>query len=440
MNSIGVRGSEFSEARNLQLMPTLEKQQTLIQTVVQVAVRIFYVLTIVLMAGVLFPIHSFAIGAVAVGAAVLSGLFYLEHKENAPEVLEKLPPLPPIKKIAEVPFVPASFSPRGLYHSGMNCAFNSLIHFLNSDPDTAKRLRLPIDREKFEDTLLSFGAPARLIEEFHLYLQQKSIRPSMALKLFLNEYQPQDEEISQLETFVGNYNRFLKVVRPFSQFLEGYDRAIENNSSLVDRNSQSIRYALNHLNPVFPADENKQIDPAYLLEYLVDSLPDRHRIEYEEAGERKQVWGFSMKIDDTASDLGKMFESRCSKGIVFPQPPPILRFHIERFIVDPNNLMDRLKSVWNPILKIATPIEIPEEIRLSLTNGSEQTYRLTGLVASIGDSLSKSHFIAGRIIDDERYWIDDTQVIPVDRQIWAEQLLPQAYLLCYIPVPEKAGS
>lgn len=444
MNSIAVNRSGFFEGKNVPIALPIERPQVLVQTVVQVAVRIFHVLTFVLMASVLFP--SLAIAAVAVGSAVLSGFFYLAHKESTPSFLGRLPPLlPKIEKIAAAPVDPASLPPPGLYQSGMNCSFNSLIHFLNSDPDAAKRLRLPLDREKFEDTLASLGAPAGLLEEFHLYLQQQSIRPSLALKLFLNEYQPRDEEIyhgiSQLEAFVAKYNRFLRVVRPFSQFLEGYDRAIENKSSLVDRNSQSIRFALNRLNPVFPADETKQLDPAEVLEYLVDSLPERHRIEYEEAGERKQVWGFSMEIDPSQPHLGKMFESYCRKGISFPHPPPILRFQIQRFIVDPNTFMDRLKSVWNPTLKIATPVEIPEEIQLPLNDGSDgsvQKYRLTGLIASVGDSLSKCHFIAGRILDEERYWIDDSRVIPVDRQVWSEQLLPQAYLLCYVPVPERA--
>lgn len=467
------------------------EQKIILQTICQIAVRIFYVFAFVLVAAIVLPIDAFFIPAIAVGASALTGFFYMNRKESPPPVFQRLPPLlPPLNKseIEETPLLSEiipSERPRGLYRSGMNCSFNALVHFLNSDPAAAKRLRNPLplsgtDLPVFEDFLAPLHPPPRLIEDFRSYVAaQKPPRLKLAFKNFIDGYKPLPEDVSSIKKFVLLYNRFLSVVRPFSKFLAAYDRAVHENRSVVDKNCQAIRHALSQAHPSIDPSENIQQDVAEILKYILNSLPDEHLIGYEAATHydtrnlpaiaelpdgiarrEEKTWGFLLEILDSKEQtpqLEKMFQAHCRRNIensrkeftavngktcfyrpeyeelLFTQAPPILRFQIRRFDDPSNGILNKIWSGWRT--KIDTPIDVPSQLEIRLKNGTLQKYRLTSCVNHEGNSLSSGHFIVGRITNGQRYLIDDHSVSRVDQQTWEERILPHAYLLCYLPVP-----
>ncbi len=367
-----------------------DAQKILLKTVALIAIKIFFVFACVAI-GTFLPFHAVLLPGFAVGGAFLTAFFFSHRhvQEKPPPVFQRLPPL-----LQNMPGLEnfdldrgsglVSHRPIGLYYSGRNSAFNSLVHYLDADPAAADRLRKC---------------------------------PSEG--------------------------------QPFSQFFKIYDRAVEENRSIADANSQSIRYAFSQIDPTISQSEDEQADPAEILQKTLNSLPDSHLIEIEKItihrdrssvlSQKGKKWGFDLDIGENPTSLLKLFQDLCLKNdknsaqsehIVFQKPPPVLRFRIERFPSE--KIMSR---VLGRPAKIDTPVEISSEFAIRLQNGQERKYNLASLVYCEGPSFETGRFIAGRIVDGKRYVVDGSHVIPVDRLTWEQKIVPQAYLLLYLPAP-----
>jgi len=468
-----------------------EKQKNILRTIVQIAIKILYVFAFVLMTAAIFPLDSVFIPGIAIGASVLTSFFFKSRCESAPPIFKRLPSLLSSSKKPEkktgVEIAPPLLSeiqegkPVGLYCSGMNCSFNAFIHFLNSDPEAAKRLRFSFsDLPAFENFLTPLHPPSDLIEAFRHYLgaQKQPQKLTIAFKQFIAGSKTLQKEAAPFIQFAKNYNRSLMIVRSLSKLFAAYDRAIQENRSIADTNTHSLRHALSRDNFSISPSEKIQQDPAELLKIIFDLLPDSHQIAYESAVhydinglppieglpdgiERREekTWCFSLEIKEKQPQLQKMFHDFCHRQsenfrkefltangkrgyywpkqeeLLFTKAPPVLRFHIKRFEKSSGPIVNR---VLRRQVKNDTPIEIPSTFGLKLKDGTVQNYRLTSLVNCEGAALSNGHFIAGRILNGQRYIINNHKVSPVDLQTWEEQVLPQAYLLSYQLDPEPA--
>ncbi len=381
-------GKTITSVRTFQFS---ENQKTLLKTIAKIAVRILSVFVFVFM-GTLFPFSFFFppsifLPGIAVGASVLTSFFFRNGEETPPPVFKRLPPLLPNLAKKPAPLEELTLKtdsigrcPVGLYVSGMNSSFNAMVHYLDSDPQLA-------------DSLRRFG--------------------------------------------------------PLSKFFEAYDRAHVENRWIADANVQSIRYGLSQINPSISASESVQQEPVEILQAVLGSLQNRHLIEYEKTicqepspihRKKEKVWGFELEINGSEPKLKEMFQDQMIKKtknrkrteeIVFIEAPSSLRFQIKRFEPELDGIVNRVLRLPS---KNDAPVDIPPELEIRLQNGSMQKYRLTSLVNCEGTSFGNSRFIAGRIVDGQRYVVDGYQVIPVDRRVWEEQIVPQAYLLLYLPV------
>jgi len=79
---------------------------------------------------------------------------------------------------------------------------------------------------------------------------------------------------------------------------------------------------------------------------------------------------------------------------------------------------------------------VPEEIAITLIDGSQRQFRLSSFINHQGDTISSGHYVAGRVVNRNKYLVNDLNVTLAGQQEWDQQL-QQAYLLCFVPAEEQ---
>ena len=82
--------------------------------------------------------------------------------------------------------------------------------------------------------------------------------------------------------------------------------------------------------------------------------------------------------------------------------------------------------------KIFTPVVVPEVISVRTKDGRVQRYRLSAFVHHHGGGANSGHYTAGRIVNGQKYFIDDQSMSIANDELW-NQMLSKAYLLNYLP-------
>lgn len=458
---------------------------TLAEIVVQTAVRILFIVASILMAASMLPLkfHAAIIPVVAVGTTTLAAFFFPKPVYLGRPHFASLEPL--VRPIIVAPPPLAAEAPRPLYNAAHNCAFNSLVHFLESDPTIAQWLRHPldanIDMAAFENFLAGYQPPAQVIERFRDYVNEvPNPQPSIPtmFKTFIDQHVPEPAYDQAFRAFKINYNDLISIHEPLSRFFAEYDAAVQNNG--VVRGSQNLRLTISRVSAI-PNSQYVQIDAAEAMNAILGTLPNaqktfiRETTRYNTNGlpailgnpqafiqqdERHGSIALSIPKNDQTPTLEKLIQNHCNdsepfkrKGIdgkdrfypatierQFLEAPSVLRFHIKRFLNEPppDSWLTRLKLKfwpklpWNMVKK-ENPITAPEQLTITLANAEQRQYRLTSFIVHHGSSVESGHYTSARILNGQKYLMSDQQVTLADQPTW-EQQLQQAYLLCYLPV------
>jgi hypothetical protein len=390
--------------------------------IARVAIQILFVAISVASAAVVFPVslHVVAIPFVAFGSAFLSGFFFQKESRAAPLQPAQLPPIiysesqPPITQTTSVP----QEAPCGLVNTGNNCAFNALVHYLNSDPVCAAWVR----------------NPATLPAPF----------------------------------------------APFATFFAAYDQALQERRPVASANTQSLRLALSHISALVPAS-TEQVDAPNTLDIILDAMPDQAKVRIAETRaynlngrplikdspddgvvrkeERKGQIPLHIPEDEAHPALERMLQLYCNEvGVLsrktrsgenqdypvttqreFLEAPPALRFQICRYKPVSPGLLSRLISFVRrkkpeiKTIKNETAIRVPEILTINLADGTSRRYQLVSFVLHGGED-NQGHYVAGRILNGAKYLMDDALVTALDPMRW-QGLLERAYLVQYVPVP-----
>lgn len=434
--------------------------------IAQIAVRIIFIIGSVVVTAAALPVEFYAIGLpiAALVSAAVSSLFF---QEPAPQPLT--PPLEEPDASHEVPLdiphsaaIPSKHTPRGLDNLSNNCAFNSLVHLLESDPAMAALLRAPMTKEEvvkavkrevenYEDAVLA----AQKIQELDDYLKGTPLDGSKK-KPYL----------------VERYENTLAILDALRSFFTKYDAAIANDQRLVF-GSQELREAVSKVNSQINPSARVQEDAAECLNPLLDFLPQFTPAEVKVThhfdlspfdainrpdnatsvkNESYKMFQLSLKQgDDQPLHLQQMLDYACDcpeldeKKLKFTGKDGVVKECLANRTVlgfeeaPVQGLYLQLKRFEHKgqAQKNDAPVIIPPTLTISV-KGTPKTYQLASFVHHGGSTPKSGHYIAGRIINGERYWISDSDVIPVDHsgeqwtQRW-ERHLAQAYLLCYVP-------
>lgn len=440
------------------------KIKQLAELVIQIAVPILFISASILAAAAYFPLnfHAVAIPIIAIGSTYLAGFFFPQPRSVTPPYFDTLFPL--IQPI-ETPDgeMPPQFrdAPRGLGNAYRNCAFNSLVHYLEGDPQIGKWLRNPlpqeIDLEGFEKFLAGYNPPKQLVDDFKAYyyanLQNRTHIPGM-FKNFLNDYKGTVDQNAR-KKIQGIFVNLPLIQETFSAFLNAYDRnVLQNKIVAVDADSQTLRTALSQISPAINPSAAITIDAPEVLGFILDTLPDDQKLllkrtyHYNKHGRdlmkasshsKQELTGFlplEFDDDDPAPSLKKMLENYCHntnidsprvdyETVCFLKAPPVLRIAFNRFTHKQNPYRQ---------IKKDNAIDVPSELEIM-----ERKYRLVSFVNHHGDFI-KGHYTAGRIVNGQKFIMDDRKVTPVEDQAAWEEQLRHAYLLCYLPVSPDQSS
>ena len=445
------------------------------EIVAQIAVRILFVAASILAAAAMFPLsfHAVAIPIAGFGAAIISSFFF-------PQKRQIVAPLPPD-------------SPRGLHNASQNCAFNSLVHFLESDPQIAHWLRHPlradIDMAGFQNFMAGYHPTPRLMNDFAAYAAAQNPPrqvPSMFTD-FLNAYVAPPEERHSFLNIKDVYRDIHLLHRTYSWLLTNYDQAMaENRPSL--RGTQALRLAISQINPMISDSSLDQEDAPEILASVLNVLPNAHKMKIEvathyevgdhpiadlpDATSRKvEVDGsftLALKPGAHTANLEEMFHHYCNEEIDTEssdvsvvrtsadgqqrrykidrrtfrilEAPTALRFQIKRQAQERelSSWYSWIIPDWFPVIgerqvKLETPVAAPEEMTITLASGERKTYRLASFINHGGSTPKSGHYTACRIVNGRKYHMNDASVSLIDQQLW-EKKLRQAYLLCYLPV------
>lgn len=472
------------------------------EAITRIAVKILFITGSILMTGAVLPItwHAIAIPVVAMGTTVLAGFFYpLPNPIRGP----LFPQLPPLVRPVQVGngALPAHFpadSPRGLHNAGQNCAFNSMAHFLESDPEIADWIRHPlmdnIDLPGFQNFLAQYNPQPHLVHEFNEFVGRAPVpRPPIPTLFtqFLEAYIPPAADRASYDAIRGTYRDLRLLQGSFSAFFRANDTAVEGRQAISRANSQNLRLALNRVTPAVDPSPHIQMDVREAVGPLLDVLPDHLKAKIEttyhynedvtrlhpmreepRAVVEERTGYFSLPINGQGPiPLQTLFESYCNDNEGRPtgqntpkfhdingvrreypvdrvtvsllEAPPALHFHIKRFSHEKPPVS--WWSQWFPrifpplewrAIKLETLINCPEELTVTLKNGEVSRYRLTSFVNHYGANCNSGHYTAGRVINGHKFSMSDTEVT-LDPANWDEQL-QHAYLLCYVRVPNPA--
>src|SRR5690606_23388383 len=132
---------------------------------------------------------------IGLSAALLSCFFFSSTNPITQAVVNNCPLLSPL---CEETVLPVG-APRGLNNRSQNCAFNSLVHFLEGDPRISQWLRNPVsamNADQFMAFLAEYRPPAALIPDFQQYLADHPALPVYQQFLeFLGQYRPAENDV-----------------------------------------------------------------------------------------------------------------------------------------------------------------------------------------------------------------------------------------------------
>jgi ubiquitin C-terminal hydrolase len=325
----------------------------------------------------------------------------LESGTQTPSVEETSPETSEVEEVPQAKSSPIE-KKQGLKNLGANCAFNSVVHFLQSDPAISQLLRKPLPQGSDRNSQILHGAYNQF---FRLYDEKgRDVVSSQDLRIAAHEVNPDISESHHRNEDAS------EILAPILEMLPEPDKI-----------SIQTQYILNTdglPDPGEPVAPRQVTTPMLTLAY--DDLPPEQVVTLTELLDAHlHPQGFESL---TKEDIyGKRQKYPIKQAIVqFTRAPSVLRLQISRFEMGENG----------PIKK-DHDIAIPEEITLPVADGTQHRYRLTSFVQQCG-TLNHGHYTAGRIIDGQKIIFDDTNVRTVEEERW-QQCLQQAYLLCYLP-------
>lgn len=324
-----------------------------------------------------------------------------ESGTETPSVEESSPEPSEAGDVTKPEDAPPVEKTQGLRNLGANCGFNSVVHFLQSDPAISRLLRGP--------------------------LPQGSDRNAQLLH------------------------------RTYNQFFRLYD---EQGGRAVT--TQDLRIAAHEVNPDISESHHRHEDASEILAPILDMLPERDKITTQiqyilnteglpppaEPVSPRQTTATMLTLAYDAPEpvltLNNLldaylhpqgFESLTKEDIYNQRRVYPIKQAIVQFTTAPSVLrlqINRFEMTEDGPVKKDHDIVIPEEITIPVADGTQHRYRLTSFVQHNG-TLDRGHYTAGRIIDGQKIIFDDTNVHNVEEERW-QQCLQQAYFLCYLPV------
>lgn len=471
------------------------KLKVLVELIIQTVVRVLFIAASIVMAAAAFPlkIHALVLPVVAVGTTALAGFFFPEPR-LAPARLNPMKPL--LQPAAARPIAAAvppdliQEAPRPLVNIHNNCAFNSLVHFFQSDPTLAHWFRHPLtpgmDMAAFENFLAGYATPQQVVNHFRQYVNLRAVpHPSVPamFKEFIDGHVPGPDYAAGFRHIKNTYNDLRLLQGPFGNFFAAYDRAIQDN--LPVGTSQDLRLALNRITEMVDPSEGVQVDAAEPMNYVLDLLPNAQKLRISEethydtrglsaiAGnpdgvvrkdERHGYIQVAIPENEEAPTLDRLIQLHFDDHTVierkdvhgkdrpypttitrrFEEAPQALRIQIKRFYNQkpPASWLTKLKLFFWPelgwrMIKKEVPVQIPQELTISLANGERRQFRLASFVNHHGATIAGGHYTAACIINGRNYFMNDEEVTLPDQPAWDDRL-QKAYLLCYLPVPAPA--
>ncbi len=364
------------------------KQKAIVHTIIQLAVRIFFVFSVIVMSAALLPLafQAVLLPLFAIGAAVLASFFFQLEPSVFAQRIEAMPPLlkyiekKPIRFAIHMPDHMPKTAPRGIFRLGNNCWLNSLLQWIESDPLVARWIRIPIppEMEPFIQYMQQYELPDGLVNGFRNYIQNHPLPVQAAFSQFLAGYVPNAGFEEELRKFRDEIYPNLLILQPtFSQFFEIYDHARRDNLALVNANSQYLRLVLNRISQLINPSPAVQLDAAEAAGVILDLLPNSLKLQLEEenhyrvagvtpiAGHpdgitRKTIrdWGIALSIDpkDQHPELGRMFKHFCNEKLRIPNRSDWIT-HINENQID---------QKYQPIRRKFHLLEFPRSLRFQI--------------------------------------------------------------------------
>lgn len=465
--------------------PLLFRAKEIATAVVQLAVRLLFVVGTILATASALPLHlhAWVIPAVAIGATTLAAFFFpkspqldLVKKSHSGNLF--IQPINVSKALAEGLGAEA---PRGLSNGLNNCAFNSVLSCLQRIPQIAawaRTLTKGIDMTGLEQFLADYETPQRIVEAFRAFVDAQPHRRPPLRELFQDFLQ--DPIWNDSRALKETYTDLLPLQCALADFFVLYDEAVRNNWPVSGSNTQGIRAALSQITNGLVPNTPIQVDAGEILGHIFSRLPPRMMMRvsetyrYDTRGlpqirdnpegvtrtqEQKTILPLVLPKEEFSPHLEKVFQRfLCNvtdikrknvhgKDTVYPTTalteflefPPCMWIQLMRFDHDEarRSVLTWFQSwIWPEInerqVKLHTPVQIPNELPITLATGEKRTYRLAAFVNHWGE-YGSGHYTADWATNGHKYHIDDTQVTVPDQAEWKENL-QKAYLLCYLPV------
>ncbi len=414
----------------------------LTEVIVQLAMRVLFVMTNVLMSAAILPLgwHWLAIPAAGLGSATIAAFFFPQFQlaNMVAPCLNVFRPTPYSQ------YHPAHYpdgSPVGHRNRGGNdCPYNAVAHFLDADAVSSwVRKEIPTDLEPFLTFLQDYSPPEGLVDAFRQFMVNPppNLPTPQCFLRFLSAHQPSGE-------LRGEFEKLFLLLSTLNTFYRENDAAVRERKSESNCDSRTLRAAVNRMLGLSSAGPEDAIE---IAEAILDKAPldTKAQVQMPSSNpERIPIIRLGMTSEDGKGSPPTLVDLINRQGVSFLNAPKSLRFQINRTAhkVCEQGFLDRLvasKPTAQTVM-LQVPVTCPEEIRV-IVEGTTHTYRLKGFIRSTG-----GHFISGEVRVGHKFLENDatvTLVIPTEEAQWGENLRA-SYLLSYErvdapPAPNAPG-
>ncbi len=466
--------------------------------VAQAAVRILFILSSIWVAATFLPIsfHAVAIPLIAIGATAIASFFYEQLPAlDAPERQALFPLIRGEGRAAPIPGVLPDVPP-GLVNRGANCAFNSVLQALHSDPRSIQWLTHLLEDDQTIDAFVQFIEGYNISRDdtnrFRAFVAaQPAENHPLVRDLFVQFCQMGDAPVSMRRFCADDFARLERVKQTFNEVLTRYAQEV-GRGARVEVGS-AMRGAIHRLNESVSQSNMAQIDAGEILVTILGLFPPGDKLRMQ-ATQRYDTTNLPPllgypdgvidreELDSTlqlgvpphiaSSSIQALLNFYCNSEEVLskasverinehgqevarnvPYPvrttrrllfaPPVIWMEAKRFEQEypSQSWLSKVLPSWFPpkpvrIRKRNLPIEAQAEVTIQLVDGQMKRYRLASFIVHSGDTPDSGHYVAYREVGGAKYKLDDSHVTLLSQAEW-ERRAQQGYLYCYVEVPDQ---